>query len=187
MSVSASGDYGVVASTAGRETVNLTGGSTSHLTLQPDNPPFRSSNVSWLFSGIDIVPQSIAKGQAQRSGWTSPIQLSVYTSVSIGTDWVIPNDFQEGPYWIRAQYDDTGINEPPTSGSTIPKVIGSADAALDWVTLENGITNRFWRWTTNGDAFDTIQGTIKVEISTTQSEAGIVGTGFYSGLAEAEQ
>ena len=187
MSVSASGDYGVVAATTGREKLNLTGGLVSHLTLQPDNPPFLLSRVTWLFAGADVPGNSIERGQAQRAGRSSN-QATTYISANIGTDWVIPNDFQDGPYFIRAQHDTTGLNVAPTGNvSSVTNPIGTADNPVDWLTLENGVTNRFWEWQTNGDAFNESQGIIKVEISTTQSEAGIVATGLYTGIAIAEQ
>jgi len=190
MSVSASGDYGVVSAAAGREKVTLHGTlgapvSFSFFGQQPDNPPFDVVHAAWLFSGVASAFNSIERGQVQRSGWSAG-DLSTYTSHNVDTDWVIPNDYQDGPYYIRAQYDNTGLNEIPSAGSSIPKVIGSPDAAIDWLVITNGIHNRFWRASTNGTFTDTRRFLLKIEISKTQSESGIVATGFYRAIANAD-
>jgi len=179
MSVSASGDYGVVAATTGRETITLHGTLGTPIVASHTAPFGFDSHAVWLFGVAPFPSQSIERGQTQRATYTF---VANFTSVNTEDAWVIPNDFA-GSYWIRAQHDTGGVNEFPNfNNSTITKVIGSADNPADWVTLTNGGTDRHWGWEET-QVFNTREGIIKVEISTTQSEAGIVATGFYRGVA----
>ena len=183
MSVSASGDYGVMAAAGSGEIVTLHGTLAVPI-LKTFSTPFGfPANVTWIFSPKDQAFNSIERGQVQKAGFTSGILL--FTSVNIDTDWVQPNDFQNGPYFIRAQLE-AGGDQPFVATVGLPlSVIGTADNPADWFTLTNG--GAFAEYRRRALAFPDMEfGTIKVDISSSASEAGILATGFYRAEVDVE-
>lgn len=128
----------------------------------------------WLFAGLDSAPTSIVQGQAQKyeGDLLDPFN---FVSDNPSTDWVQPNDFQNGPYYIRATFQTAGGDEAPSWPSS---------AALDtWHIMTNGFVNLSWGWQSTITGGSLSQGTIKVEIATDSGGTNIVATGYYRGVA----
>ena len=183
MSVSASGDYGVVAATAGGEVVTLHGTLAVPILVTHSSPFGFTSNANWIISAEDRLFNNIFRGQVQKAGYTFTLN---FTSVNVDTDWVIPNDFQEGPYFIRGQLragDDQPFIAAVGAQSWLPMdVIGTADNPANWFELINDAPTSFAEFRWRALAFpDNNRGTVKVDISSSTSEAGILATGYYRG------
>lgn len=185
MSVSAT-FHGTIAQSTLGETVSLGGTQSSPRPVQSFNTEGvgQAAFSGWLFGCTTSAFNSIERGQVQKASWEKNggvEQQAIYTSVDTSTSWIIPNDFQNGPYYIRAQLL-SGTDQPDT-GSGLPlETVGAADDTADWFALTNGGPNIFWIWKQETSA-GLVSGTIKVEISTTNSEAGILTTGWYRGIA----
>ena len=98
----------------------------------------------------------------QSAGFKDGVQ-AVFSTIH---SWVIPNDYQEGPYYVRlTAFADT----PPDFAS--PAVDGST-----WHTTFGNIE---FGWSHNGVFFR--EGTVKIEIATDSGGTNIVATGYYRG------
>lgn len=168
------------AESAGGETVTLFGSLGSPITANQFSINPDEAQVHWMFGCTTSAFNSIDRGKAQRATYDTGV-LATFISVS---GWVDPTDFQDGPYYIRAQLKSG--DDQPVAGDGLPlEVIGTADDAGDWFTLTNDSTNRGWRWHATGPVGMKVA-TIKVEISTGASEAGILATGYYKANAHNE-
>ena len=145
-------------------------GGTSGSPLQVNTTQFGSQLAlcEWTFGAT--TSGSITRGKVQKDGRYDG-QARSMTTVS---SWVIPNDFQEGPYYIRATDHDGG--DMPTDG----------DALGVWHSLTNGGSNRFFTWINPSTGFSFQSGTIKVEIATDALGANIVATGYYKAIVNHE-
>jgi hypothetical protein len=83
------------------------------------------------------------------------------------TEWVIPNVYGNGPYWIRYTED---------SGATANWISNSAKNT--WLALTS---DRIWQWTSN---IGIRTGAGKVEIAKDSGGSNIVATGYYGGDIE---
>lgn len=115
-------------------------------------------HLNFCFCSVTSAPNSLTRGYAEWAGYKEG-NLASYTQIHA---WVIPTDYQEGPYWIRATF--VADNAPDT---------GTLDV---WISMASNV---FWGWSHNGPTART--GTIKVEIATDSGGSNIVATGYYRG------
>ena len=187
MSVSASGNYGVIAAASGDvEVVSLggTGGSPIVLFGGGSVDPGDDTYGTWLWACSGSG--SIVRGNVQKRTYSSGQPIPNWTSVNSAATWVNIKDFQDGPYYIRFRFV-VGTGQQPDSqfgGIPLPLEEEGDIGDGDWVTLTNAGGNRSLTWDTSG--FSNKSGTIVVDISTTNSPAGIVTTGYYRCTLEPE-
>ncbi len=157
--------------TSPTESVNLSGTAVSPRTWAHISIGGNEAVVSWLFGGKDGGTASIARGEVQRAGYDNGVQ-AIYTSIDTGTDWVIPHNFQEGPYWFRGTLES---GDAPNIGLALGV----------WTSVSNDVNNFSFGWQKTGGN-GTVSGTVKVEIATDSGGSNIVATGYYKGTATNE-
>ena len=143
------------------ETVQLQGTSGSPI-VRTYNGFSESQQYGWRtfsITGVSSGPNNLIKGKIQTAGYMEGSSAS-YVNIS---DWVIPNDWNNGPYYVRITHV---ADDVPDTGS-----FGT------WRDLST--QNTIFGWRHNGISYR--EGTVKVEISTQQDEAGIIATGYYRG------
>lgn len=109
---------------------------------------------------VDSIPNSLTRGKLERAGYKEGV-LAVYTEVH---SWVVPNDYQDGPYWARLTFE---------TGTGVTPDVGTMDT---WSPLTS---NFIFGWSHNGGVAR--GGTVKAEIATDDAGAEIVATGWYRG------
>lgn len=142
------------------ETVYLQGtaGSPVTRTMFGFSESSETYHISFNVCSITSGPNSLTRGKFEWAGYKEG-DLAVYTEIH---DWVVPNDFQQGPYYIRVTYE---------SGTTPD--FGTLDTWL------SSASNVIFGWSHNGPIVR--EGVVKVEIATDSGGSNIVATGYYKG------
>jgi len=143
----------VYASGDGGATYTLSGSSGSPNDCE-DSAGIFSASAGWRFSTDGTVDQV-------------RLNFPGDTQFQDGVEWTDEQDSPTGDHWIRADYNS---GTSPTTGNTLNewhKLTGTGGADVAWV------------WSTTS----TITGSLIIRISTTNSDVGVVATGYYQGTA----
>lgn len=120
-------------------------------------------HIQFNLCSVTSAPNSLTRGKMEKAGYKEGIS-AVFTEIH---DWVTPNDYQEGPYYVRLT----------AFADTAPDFSSHAVNGTTWHDMTG--TNVYFGWSHNGPIIR--EGVVKVEIATDSGGSNIVATGYYRG------